>query len=73
MEDEGTPPPCEEGRNPVDHVGGYVFGEEEGPELSHVDFVKASLYIEEEGGYFQEGSLEGFDFVGEGGHRVRGA
>ena len=26
LEDEGAPPPREEGRNPVDHVGRYVFG-----------------------------------------------
>ena len=73
LEDEGTPPPCEEGGNPVDHVGGYVSGEEEGPKPTHVDVVEASFYVEEEGGYFQEGPLEDCDFMGEGGHRVRGA
>ena len=73
MEDKGTPPPREEGVNPVDHVGGHVFGEEEGSKLSRVDVIEACFYVEEEGGHFQEGSLKGSDFMGEGGHRIRGA
>ena len=73
LEDEGAPPPHEEGRNPVDHVGRYVLGQEERPKLSCVDVIKACLYVEEEGGHFQEGSLEGSDLMGEGGHRVSGA
>ena len=73
LEDEGPPPPREEGGNPVDHVGGYVSGEEEGPKPICVDFVEAGFYVEEEGGYFQDGSLKGSDLMGEGGHGVRGA
>ena len=70
MEDEGAPSLSEEGGNPVDHVGGYVFGQEEGSELGCVDVVEAGLYVEEQGGDFQEGSLKGFDFRGEGGYRI---
>ena len=73
MEDEGTLSPCEEGRNPVNHIGEYVRGEEKGPEFSRVDVVKASLYVEEEGGHLEEGSLKGSDFMGEGGDHTRGA
>ena len=73
LEDEGAPSPSEERGNPVDHVGGYVFGEEEGSELGRVDIVKAGLYVEKEGGDFQEGSLKGSDLMGEGGHCIRGA
>ena len=73
MEDERTLPPCEEGGDPVDHIRGYVFGKQEGPKLGRVDVVKTGLYVEEEGGYLQEGSLKGVDLVGEGGYRVRGA
>ena len=73
LKDEGAPPPSEERGNPVDHVRGYVFGEEEGSELGRVDVVEAGLYVEEEGGDFQEGSLKGSDFMGEGGRCVRGA
>ena len=73
MEDQGAPSRSEEGGDPVDHVRGYVFGEEEGPKLSRVDVIEARFYVEEVGGDFQEGSLKGSDFVGEGGHCVRGA
>ena len=73
LDDEGAPPPSEERGNPVDHVRGYVFGEEEGPELGCVDVVEAGLYVEEEGGDFQEGSFKGSDLIGEGGRWVRGA
>ena len=73
MEDECTFPPHEKGGDPVDHVGGYVLGKEEGPKLCRIHVVEAGLYVEEEGGYLQEGSLKGSDFMGEGGHRVRGA
>ena len=73
LEDVGTLPPRKEGGDPVDHVRGYVFGEEEGPQLSRIDLVEAGFYVEEEGGYPLEGSLQGSDLVGEGGHRVRGA
>ena len=52
LEDEGAPSPSEERGNPVDHVGGYVFGMEEGPELGRVDIVEAGLYVVEEGGDF---------------------
>ena len=40
---------------------------------SRVDIIEAGFYVEEEGGDFQEGSLKGSDFVGEGGHCFRGA
>ena len=70
LEDEGAPSPREERGNPVDHVGGYVLAEEEGPELGRVDVVQAGLSVEEEGGGLQEGSLEGSDFVGEGSYRI---
>ena len=73
FKDEVTSSSCEEGGDTVDHIGGYVFGEQAGPELRRVDIVKTSFYVEKEGGYLQEGSLEGSDFVGEGGHRIRGA
>ena len=73
MEDECALPSCEEGGDPVNHVRGYVLGEEEGPEFGRIDVVEAGLYVEEEGGHLQEGSLKGIDLVGEGGHRVRGA
>ena len=73
MEDQGAPPPSEEGGDPVDHVRGDVFGEEEGRKLSCVDLFEAGFYVEEEGGDLQEGSFKGSDFVGEGGHCVRGA
>ena len=70
LEDEGAPSPSEERGDPVDHVRGYVFGEEEGSELGRVDVVEAGLYVEEEGGDFQEGSLKGSDFMGEGSYCI---
>ena len=73
LEDEGAPAPSEARTNPVDHVGGYDSGEEEGSELGRVDIVEAGLYVEEVGRDFQEGSLKGSDFKGEGGHCIRGA
>ena len=73
MQDQGAPSSSQEGGDPVDHVGGYVLGEEEGPKLGRVDVIEAGFYVDEEGGHFQEGSLQGSDFVGEGGHCVRGA
>ena len=72
LEDKRTPPSRQEGGDPVDHVRGYVLGEEQGPELSRVDVVEASLYVEEEGGYFLEGSLKGVNLVGECGYCGRG-
>ena len=73
LEDLGVFPPSEEGGDPVDHVAGYVFGEEEGPKLGRVDVVEAGFCVEEEGGDFEAGSLKGSDLVGECGHRIRGA
>ena len=73
MKDWGALPPCKEGGDPVDHVREYVLRQEEGPQLRRVDVIKASFYVEEEGGYLQERSLKGIDFMGECGHRVRGA
>ena len=73
LEDEGALPPCEERRDPVDNVRRYVLREEEGPQLGCINVVKAGLYVEEEGGYLQKGPLKGSDFMGEGGHPVRGA
>ena len=73
MEDEGAPSPREERGNPVDHVGGYVFGEEEGSELGRVDIVEAGLYVEEESGDFQERSWKGSDFMSESDYCIRGA
>ena len=73
LEDECAPSSSEERGNPVDHVGGYVFGEEEGWELGRVDIVEAGFYVKEEGGDFQEGSSKGSDIMGEGGHCIRGA
>ena len=67
LEDQCSLPSRKEGGDPVDHVGGYVFGEQEGSELGRVDVVEAGLYVEEEGGYLQERSLKGIDLVGEGG------
>ena len=73
MEDEGALSSSKEGGDPVDHEGGYLFGEQERPELGCIDIVEAGLYVEEKGGHLQEGSLKGPDFVGEGGHCVGGA
>ena len=73
MEDQCALPSGKEGGDPVDHLGGYVSGEQEGPELGRTDVVEAGLYVKEEGGYLQEGSLKGIDLVSEGGYRVPGA
>ena len=73
LEDERSLSSSNEGRDPVDHVGGYVLGKEEGQKLCRIDIVKAVFYVKEEGGYLQEGSLEGPEFIGQGGHSVRGA
>ena len=72
MEDQCALPSRKEAGDPVDHVGGYIFGEQEGPKLGRVDVVEASLYVEEEGGHLQEGPLEGVDLVSEGGYCIRG-
>ena len=73
LEDQGALCPSEEERDPVDHLRGYVSGEEEGPKLSCVDVIEAGFYVEEEGGDLQEGSLKGSDLVGEGGYCGREA
>ena len=72
MEDKGALPSGEEGGDLVDHVRGYTFGEQERPELGCVDVIETGFYVEEDGGHFQEGSLEGSDLVGAAGHRVGG-
>ena len=33
LEGKSALPPCEEGGDPVDHLRGYVFGEEKGSQL----------------------------------------
>ena len=40
-------------------------------ELDGVDVVQVCLYVEEQGGDFRAGALEGTDLVGEGGNGVR--
>ena len=72
LEDEGAPSPRKERGNSVDHVGGYVPGEEVGSELGRVNVVEAGLYVEEESRDFKEGSLKGSDFMGEGCNCVPG-
>ena len=73
MEDESALSFRKEEGDPVDHVGWYIFGKEDGPKPSGIDVVKASFHLEEEGGDFQKGSLEGFYLVGEDGYRIQGA
>ena len=71
--DKSALPPREEGGDPFDHIGGYVFGEEKGPQFCRIDIVEADLYIREKSGHLQEGSLEGPNLLGEGGDCIRGA
>ena len=56
----------EEGGDPVDHVGGDIFSEEERPELGSIDVVKTSLTVEKEGGDRPSRALEGADLVNQG-------
>ena len=44
----------------MDHVGGYVGGQESGSEGGGVDVVETSFDVQEEGGDLQSGSLESF-------------
>ena len=49
LEEESTFPSRQEGGDQVNHVWGYVFGKEEGPELRRIQVVEAGLYFNEEG------------------------
>ena len=53
----------EERGDPVDHVRGDVFSEEEGPEFGGIKVVKPSLDIEEKGEDDPPRALEGADLV----------
>jgi len=64
--DQGTGPFQEKGGHPVDNGGGNVGGQEPGSEDGGVDVVEGGFDVEKEGGGLEPGSLEGFDFVGEG-------
>ena len=50
LEDKGTLSSRKERGDPVDHIYGNVFGEEDEPKLRRVDIVQASLYVKEECG-----------------------
>ena len=45
--------------------------QEHGSQLDGVDVLEACLYVEEEGGDFLAGALEGVDLVGESGDGIR--
>ena len=73
LEDKGALPPRKEGGNPVDHVRGNAFGEEEGSQFRRIDVIESGFYVEKHGRDFQKGPMEGSNFVDEGGYRVSGA
>ena len=62
MEDQGTGPFREEGGYPIDHIGGDSGGQESGSESGGSDVVEHSFDVQDGGGDFQSGSLEGFVF-----------
>ena len=66
LKDKGAGELGEEGGDPIDHVGGDVFIEEERPELGGVDVVETCFNIEEEGGARPSWALEGADLVNQG-------
>jgi len=53
----------EEGRDPVDHVGGGPFSQHGGSRSGGHDIVKASIDVEEESGDPKPGCLKGSDFM----------
>jgi len=58
---------------PVDHIGGYVGGQQSSCEDGGIDVVKASFNVHEEGGDLPSRSLEGFYLLCEGEAGVGGA
>ena len=73
LEDQGTGAFGEKGGDPVYHVSGDVFSEEEGSELGGVNVVESSFDVEKEGRDHPSWTLEGADFIDQGGAGIRGA
>ena len=73
MENQGAGSLRQEGGYPVDHIGGYVGGQESSPEGGGVDIVEASFDVQKEGGDLQSRAVEGFYFMCESETGVGGA
>ena len=63
----------QEGRNPVDHIGGYVGGQEPGSKGRGVDIVEAGFDVQKQGRALQSGSLKGFYLMCKGEADIGGA
>ena len=73
LEDQSTGPLRQEGRYTVDHIGGYVGGQESGFEGGGIDFVEASFNVQEKRGELQFRSLESLYLMCDGEADVGGA
>jgi len=73
LEQQGASPFRQEGGDPVNHVRGYVGGQEPSSEGGGVDIVEAGFDVEQEGGDLQPGSLKSSYLLCEGEAGVGGA